>query len=61
MKTKLLTRFTFAAFALLASAAVAQRAAGVGALAPLGACFLPAFLLLAVLPMVAGVATTILR
>jgi Flp pilus assembly protein TadB len=44
-----------------AESSVAQRAAGVRALAPLGACFLPAFLLLAVLPMVAGVATTILR
>jgi Flp pilus assembly protein TadB len=40
--------------------AAALRAAGVHALAPLGACFLPAFLLLAVLPMVAGVASQLL-
>jgi Flp pilus assembly protein TadB len=43
-----------------AESSAALRAAGVRALAPLGACFLPAFLLLAVLPMVAGVATQLL-
>ena len=36
------------------TSAAAVRAAAVHALAPLGACFLPAFLLLAVLPMVSG-------
>ena len=43
-----------------ADSSAAVRTAGVRALAPLGACFLPAFLLLAVLPMVAGVASTLL-
>jgi Flp pilus assembly protein TadB len=43
-----------------AQSAAALRTAGVRALAPLGACFLPAFLLLAVLPMVAGVAVQLL-
>jgi pilus assembly protein TadC len=37
------------------------RAAGVQALAPLGACFLPAFVLLAVVPMVVGVAAGLLQ
>ena len=43
-----------------ATSAAAVRAAAVQALAPLGACFLPAFLALAVLPMVSGIATQLL-
>ena len=43
-----------------ATSGAAVRAAAVHALAPLGACFLPAFLLLAVLPMVSGIATQLL-
>ena len=43
-----------------ASSAAAVRAAAVQALAPLGACFLPAFVLLAVLPMVSGIAGQLL-
>jgi Flp pilus assembly protein TadB len=44
-----------------AESAAAVHTAGVRALAPLGLCFLPAFLLLAVLPLVAGVGSTLLR
>ena len=36
------------------------RAAGVQAVAPLGLCFLPAFMLLGVVPAIAGIASTIL-
>ena len=43
-----------------ATSAAAVRAAAVQALAPLGACFLPAFVLLAVLPMVSGIAGQLL-
>jgi len=42
------------------AASAAVRAAGVHALAPLGACFLPGFLLLAVVPTVIGVGRTLL-
>ncbi|WP_433228259.1 type II secretion system F family protein [Actinomadura formosensis] len=41
-------------------AAAKARAAGVRALAPLGLCFLPAFVLLGVVPAIAGIASTIL-
>lgn len=43
-----------------AAAAARARAAGIRALAPLGLCFLPAFVLLGVVPAVAGIAATIL-
>jgi pilus assembly protein TadC len=43
-----------------AAAATRARSAGIKALAPLGACFLPAFVLLGVVPAIAGVASTIL-
>ncbi|GAA1788855.1 hypothetical protein GCM10009735_20630 [Actinomadura chokoriensis] len=43
-----------------AAAAERARAAGIRALAPLGLCFLPAFILLGVVPAVAGIASTIL-
>ncbi|TDC03663.1 type II secretion system F family protein [Actinomadura bangladeshensis] len=43
-----------------AAAAARARAAGIRALAPLGLCFLPAFILLGVVPAVAGIASTIL-
>ncbi len=43
-----------------ATSSAAVRAAAVQALAPLGACFLPGFLLLAVLPMVSGIAAQLL-
>lgn len=43
----------------VAAEAAAQRA-GVAAVAPLGACFLPAFVLIAVVPVVAGLARTVL-
>lgn len=42
------------------AAAARARAAGVRALAPLGLCFLPAFVLLGVVPAIAGIASTIL-
>ncbi len=42
------------------AAARAVRAAGIRALAPLGLCFLPAFVLLGVVPAIAGIAATIL-
>ncbi|MFC5749170.1 type II secretion system F family protein [Actinomadura rugatobispora] len=42
------------------AAATRARAAGIKALAPMGACFLPAFVLLGVVPAIAGVASTIL-
>ncbi|GAA2442291.1 hypothetical protein GCM10010191_68270 [Actinomadura vinacea] len=42
------------------AAAKRARSAGVKALAPLGACFLPAFVLLGVVPAIAGIASTIL-
>jgi Flp pilus assembly protein TadB len=42
------------------AAATRARAAGIRALAPLGLCFLPAFVLLGVVPAVAGIAETIL-
>ena len=41
-------------------AAARARAAGIRALAPLGLCFLPAFVLLGVVPAIAGIAATIL-
>jgi hypothetical protein len=40
--------------------AAAQRA-GVAAVGPLGACFLPAFVLVAVVPLVVGLAQQVLR
>jgi pilus assembly protein TadC len=43
----------------VAAEAAAQRAS-VAAVAPLGACFLPAFVLIAVVPVVAGLARTVL-
>ncbi|WP_246236488.1 type II secretion system F family protein [Actinomadura chibensis] len=43
-----------------AAAAARARAAGIHSLAPLGLCFLPAFVLLSVVPAVAGIALTIL-
>ncbi|MFD0900232.1 type II secretion system F family protein [Actinomadura sediminis] len=43
-----------------AAAAGRARAAGIRVLAPLGLCFLPAFVLLGVVPAVAGIASTIL-
>ncbi|MFV2173980.1 type II secretion system F family protein [Actinomadura sp. LOL_016] len=42
------------------AAAARARAAGIRVLAPLGLCFLPAFVLLGVVPAVAGIASTIL-
>lgn len=42
------------------AAASRARAVGVRALAPLGLCFLPSFVLLAIVPAIAGIATTIL-
>ncbi|TYC15487.1 type II secretion system F family protein [Actinomadura syzygii] len=42
------------------AAAARARAAGIHSLAPLGLCFLPAFVLLSVVPAVAGIALTIL-
>ena len=42
------------------AAAARARAAGIRALAPLGVCFLPAFVLLGVVPAIAGIAATIL-
>ncbi|MGP4022875.1 type II secretion system F family protein [Actinomadura sp. 3N407] len=42
------------------AAAARARSAGIRALAPLGLCFLPAFVLLGVVPAVAGIASTIL-
>ena len=42
------------------AAAARARAAGIRALAPLGLCFLPAFVLLGVAPAIAGIASTIL-
>ncbi|TMQ80668.1 type II secretion system F family protein [Actinomadura soli] len=42
------------------AAAARARAAGIHALAPLGLCFLPAFVLLGVVPAIAGIASTIL-
>jgi pilus assembly protein TadC len=44
-----------------AAGAAAARRAGVSAVAPLGACFLPAFVLIAVVPVVAGLARTLSR
>lgn len=41
-------------------AAARARAAGIRAVAPLGLCFLPAFVLLGVVPAIAGIASTIL-
>lgn len=43
-----------------AAATVRARAAGVRAVAPLGLCFLPAFVLLGIVPAIAGIASTIL-
>ncbi|WP_433178475.1 type II secretion system F family protein [Actinoallomurus sp. CA-150999] len=42
------------------AAAKRARAAGVRAVAPLGLCFLPAFILLGIVPAVAGIAATLL-
>ncbi|WP_433475343.1 type II secretion system F family protein [Spirillospora sp. CA-142024] len=42
------------------AAAARARSAGIRALAPLGLCFLPAFVLLGVVPAIAGIASTIL-
>jgi Flp pilus assembly protein TadB len=42
------------------AAAARARAAGIRALAPLGLCFLPAFVLLGVVPAIAGIASTLL-
>ncbi|GAA3961437.1 hypothetical protein GCM10023085_49830 [Actinomadura viridis] len=42
------------------AAAARARTAGIHALAPLGACFLPAFVLLGVVPAIAGIAATLL-
>ncbi|MFP3968214.1 type II secretion system F family protein [Actinomadura fulvescens] len=42
------------------AASARARAAGVRAVAPLGLCFLPAFMLLGVVPAIAGIASTIL-
>lgn len=42
------------------AAAARARAAGIRALAPLGLCFLPAFILLGVVPAIAGIASTLL-
>ncbi|WP_235018026.1 type II secretion system F family protein [Thermomonospora echinospora] len=44
-----------------AAAASRARAAGIRAVAPLGLCFLPAFILLGVVPTVAGIAQTLLQ
>jgi Flp pilus assembly protein TadB len=43
------------------SAEAAARRAGVRAAAPLGVCFLPAFVLVGVVPAIAGIATEVLR
>jgi Flp pilus assembly protein TadB len=43
-----------------AAAAAQARTAGVRAIAPLGLCFLPAFVLLGIVPAVAGIASTVL-
>ncbi|WP_235959423.1 type II secretion system F family protein [Actinomadura macrotermitis] len=43
-----------------AAAAARARAAGIRALVPLGLCFLPAFVLLGVVPAIAGMASTFL-
>lgn len=43
-----------------ADAVARARAAGIRAVAPLGLCFLPAFMLLGVVPAVAGIASTLL-
>ncbi|TDD65169.1 type II secretion system F family protein [Actinomadura rubrisoli] len=42
------------------AAAARARSAGIRALAPLGLCFLPAFVLLGVVPAIAGIASTLL-
>jgi Flp pilus assembly protein TadB len=42
-----------------AAAAARARAAGVRAVAPLGLCFLPAFVLLGIVPAIAGIASTL--
>ncbi|MCO5994944.1 type II secretion system F family protein [Actinoallomurus rhizosphaericola] len=42
------------------AAATRARSAGVRAVAPLGLCFLPAFILLGIVPAVAGIAATVL-
>ncbi|MFI7617798.1 type II secretion system F family protein [Nonomuraea terrae] len=42
-----------------ASAVAAARSVGVKAVAPLGLCFLPAFVLLGIIPVIAGLASTI--
>lgn len=42
------------------AASARARSAGVRAVAPLGLCFLPAFVLLGIVPAVAGIATTVL-
>ncbi|MFD0684098.1 type II secretion system F family protein [Actinomadura fibrosa] len=42
------------------AAAARARSAGIRALAPLGLCFLPAFVLLGVVPAIAGIASTII-
>lgn len=46
--------------AVRSAAAARAQAAGIRALAPLGLCFLPAFVLLGVVPAIAGIASTIL-
>ncbi|MGI8334988.1 type II secretion system F family protein [Actinomadura scrupuli] len=43
-----------------AAATARARAAGIRAVAPLGLCFLPAFVLLGIVPAVAGIAATVL-
>jgi Flp pilus assembly protein TadB len=43
-----------------AAASARARAAGIRAVAPLGLCFLPAFVLLGIVPAVAGIAATVL-
>lgn len=45
--------------ALRAESVAAARRVGVQAVAPLGLCFLPAFVLLGILPVIAGLATTL--
>jgi pilus assembly protein TadC len=42
------------------AAAARARTAGIKALLPLGACFLPAFVLLGIIPAIAGIASTLL-
>lgn len=42
------------------NAVSAARKVGVKAVAPLGLCFLPAFVLLGIIPVIAGLASTIL-